>query len=367
MNGAGTEDSMAPRRAIVAGFRAVVGACFHGISANGVVAHGVVSPSFFAFGLIAFTSVALGQSPPLDLRLSTDAGGAAPLALRPLESWKAPPPFAPGALAVDGLGRLFVLDSSRGLIARLNEDGTLLEFGAGEQGGARFAQITRLYARSGPDLYALDPSQSTLYQFDWNGHLVDRLTYRMAEEDDLGFVDPADFALTKSGELLVLDRAGGRLLLFDRFGEFVTDLGRGRVGASRLQGPTRLDLDEEGEIFVLDPPARVVHRLSRQGEARASWRYGEGLPNSAAKGAQLAVTSWKQIVVAADNASWVRIFGPDGVLLLHAEVGEADQPRVNDLVAGPDSLLHFARPETGELRRLKLEYPEALRPTESPR
>jgi hypothetical protein len=313
--------------------------------------------------LLALSSLAVGwgrAEPPLPaLELSSQTMSTAPSGLLPLPAWIPSPelaPFRPEALASDGLGRLFALDRGRGRIVRIDPVGGARAFSAGEQGGARFAQLIALFAGNGPDLFALDPSRSLLYQFDLDGRLRTQISYG-AGADGLGFIDAVDFALDKSGELLLLDRSGSRLLRFDRFGRFLVDLARGATGSARLESPTRLGLDGDGDIYVLDPPGAAVRRFSRQGDVRPSWRYDADLPDTAAAGSQLAVTPWNQVVVAARDASWIRVFARDGLLLCHQQL--ESRSRITDLVVGPDSLAYLAEPAAGRIDRFQILYDDA--------
>ena len=267
--------------------------------------------------------------------------------------------MVPEALVLDDLGRLFVLDREENAIFRLAET-DWIAFSAGGQGAQRSAIISRLDVL-GPDLFALDPVGLVLYRFDLEGRLKSPISLgRSLAVAGIDRVDAVDFAMTKSGELLLLDRAGRRLLLFDRFGVFVTDLAEGASGRERFRSPLELTLDGSGEIYVLDPPDRSVRRFSRQGEARPPWRYDGGLSGDAARGRHVAATPWGQIVVAAEDGSWIRVFAADGLLLAAEEFPERAGRTLADLVAGPDSVLYLAEPEKGEIGRLGLTYPDAL-------
>jgi hypothetical protein len=290
---------------------------------------------------------------------ASDTTGRAPavpgLRLEPLPSihlLEARIGFTPEALALDGLGRLFALDRSRGTILRITPDGRAVPFGVGDQGGARFPNLTSLFARWGPDLFALDPSAGVLYQFDLDGHLKKSLSYgERPERADLGFVQPSDFGLTRSGELLLLDRAGGRLLQFDRFGEFVTDLAAGLSSENRPQSPTRLAQAEDGEVYVMDPPGVRVRSFSRLGAPGPSWSYGRGLKEDLTRDPLLCVTPQGQVVVAGRDGSFIRFFDREGLLLLHWSNPEPARGPLADLVASPDSVLYGSWPGQGCILR----------------
>lgn len=261
----------------------------------------------------------------------------------------------PSRLARDGLARLFVLDRSETRLLRLEPDGSWSSFGLAEQGGARLARLGAIYGARGTDLFALDGREGTLYRFDLDGHWRAALSYGSGADPDLGLVDPIDFALTKAGELVVLDRAGGRLLLFDRFGRFVTDLAAG-AHEGPLLAPTRLALDAEDDLYVLDPAAHLIRRFSRQGASLPAWPFERGLAADAGRGELLDLLPNRIVAVAAADGSWLRLFDPEGNLLMEGALDFLAGTRAGDLLALDDTLLCLARPSLGEVARLVLRY-----------
>ncbi|MFN8547935.1 MAG: hypothetical protein U0527_08225 [Candidatus Eisenbacteria bacterium] len=267
---------------------------------------------------------------------------------------RTPEGVQPSRLARDGLARLFVLDRSETRLLRLEPDGSWRTFGLAEQGGERLARLGAIYGARGSDLFALDGRDGTLYRFDLDGHWRAALTYG-GDASSLGLVDPIDFALTKSGELVVLDRAGGRLLFFDRFGRFVTDLAAGAPDGPLL-APTRIALDAEDDLYVLDPPAHLVRRFSRQGAPLPAWSFDRGLAPNLGRGELLDLLPDRIVAVAAADGSWLRLFDAEGSLLLESELDSLAGTRAGDLLALDDTLLCLARPSLGEVARLVLRY-----------
>ncbi len=281
-------------------------------------------------------------------------------------------PVAPQSLAMDGMGRLFILDRSQGRILRHDRDGQWLLFGSGDQGGRRYPSLTDLYAGWGPGLFALDPAASEIHQFDLDGHYRRPVGYPERREDRaqgfdlraedraLGFLQPADFALKRSGELLLLDESGGRLLLYDRNGRFVTDLAAGMAGTERPQVPARLALDRLDQIYVLDPPAGRVRPFSRQGAASASWVYREGLAWRGSRGTLFSVAV-DRVVIASGDGRWVRLFSPEGEMLLHWDNPSPPESELTDMAASGDTLLYLASPATGEVLRWRwVQAPDSI-------
>jgi hypothetical protein len=307
-----------------------------------------VSLSFLSLVASLPLSVAYGGGPPVPT-------GLTPLdPLRPPEGGRR---ILPEALARDALGRLFVLDRAGGQIARIppgaDPSAAWAFFGVGDQGGTRLPHLTNVFAQWGPDLFALDPAAGILCQFDLQGRYKNSLSYLAGLPPERGGrVQVSDFGLTRSGELLLCDRAGGGLLAFDRYGRFLTDWTGS--GEDRPLGPTRLAQDEEGRVFLLDPPAAAVWVFSREGTPLSHWRYDGGLKAGEGDDPLLGVTPWDQVVLAARNLSWVRLFTPAGGLILHwTQPGSGRQIR-SDLLAGSDSLLYVACPGAGEVERFRL-------------
>jgi len=279
------------------------------------------------------------------------AEGAAPETLQALAPLRPPGgrlPCIPEAIALDPLGRLFVLDRASGRIFRRDLDGTWLDFSPGGQGGSRLPQLTALFAGSGPDLYGLDATAGLLYRFDLEGRLRAAIDWSAGLEEGRSFV-PADLALSASGELLLLDRTGGRLLLFDRDGRPIGDLASGLAGPQRPRAPTGLAIDGAGTIHVLDPPSRRVWRVSRQGAALPDWPYAEAGedPVLAVRGDSTAVVISRR----GDRAVPLPRRGSAPVTWV-----PSTPPRypVADAVAAGDSLLYLACPGQGEVLRWRM-------------
>lgn len=295
------------------------------------------------------------------------AGDSSPVALLPgiqadsvtwLPPLRPPPdfgPFVPEALAVDGLGRLFVLDRAAGRIARVTEEDRWTLFGVGDQGGARNPNLTDLFAQWGTDLYALDPAAAVLYQFDLDGHLRRSVPYGEGLlQSRRGFLQPADFLLNHVGELVLLDRSGAGLLLFDRTGAFFSDLAAGATGRERLRAPERVVLNRDGDFFVLDPPDGSIRRFSRQGAPRSPWTYREESDPRTGLPPLLSVIAKREVVVASADLAWLRLYRSDGEVLARWVLPPDPRAPFADLVVGANRILYLAAPRAGEVVRLRL-------------
>lgn len=262
--------------------------------------------------------------------------------------------FAPSRLSVDPLGALFALDRAQGQIQRWDPESGWIAFGVGAQGGPRSAHLIALEASWGTEILVLDATGPTLHRFDLDGHFSGSID--MGAEADRGVIDAVDVTLGMSGDLFLLDRAGVRLLQFDRDGRYLTDLLRGATGAQRPDGPTSLVRDRNGDAYVLDPVNGRVHRVTRQGALLPAWSCVEGLRPGSAKPGAMAALPRGGLAVVANDGSWIRLFGQEGELDYHGEIGTLTGGAVADLTAGLDDILYLARPSSPDVERVRIQY-----------
>ncbi|MBD3333954.1 MAG: hypothetical protein GF355_00380 [Candidatus Eisenbacteria bacterium] len=182
-------------------------------------------------------------------------------------------------LSLDPLGRLLVVDGQTGEVWSLDprQARRPTPFGASDQGSPRFENPTRVFSRWGLHVYTLDPLQRLVSVFDLQGRYRTTLDLAAAlTASGLGGVEFTDLAVDKTGDLRVLDRLGGRLLFFDREGNFRDILGDELTDGERMISPEALDIDPEGHLFVADPAGRRVLKWSRQGSLLQVWRWDDG-------------------------------------------------------------------------------------------
>lgn len=82
-----------------------------------------------------------------------------------------------------------------------------------------------------------------------------------AEEDGEGFFEVTDVDVTPEGGIVVLDRLGKKVLIFDEDGGLVAQYGREGSGPGEFQYPTELFVAPNGEIGVFDFMNRRVERF----------------------------------------------------------------------------------------------------------
>jgi len=264
-------------------------------------------------------------------------------------------PFVPEAVAVDVFGHVFVLDRGAGRIVRFDPGGAITTFGAADQVAGRSPILTGIFARGGPDLYAIDDADGTLYRFDLDGRLRATVVYADGLRDaGLAPGRAADFALSSSGDLYVLDRIGGRLLLFDREGRFITDLFAGLAGPGRPRAPTRLAVTNDGAIFVLDTAGCRVRRFSREGVLLGDWAGLEPGETQAEPPGLLAVTGGGRVVLVSRGQGRIWVRDAAGRLLDEDLLSPTPRSPLSDVEAVGDTLLLLASPGRGEVLRRRI-------------
>jgi hypothetical protein len=164
----------------------------------------------------------------------------------------------------------------------------------------------------------------------------------------------ADFALGPSGDLYLLDRIGGRLLLFDRDGRFVTDLFAGLSGPGRPRTPARLAMSDAGALFVLDTAGCRVRRFSREGALLGNWSGVDSTNASAEPPGLLAVTGGGLVVLVSRGGGTIWVRDATGRLLAEDLLSPTPRHPLSDVEAVGDTLLLLASPGGGEILRWRL-------------
>jgi hypothetical protein len=263
-------------------------------------------------------------------------------------------PFVPEAVAADAFGNIFALDRGAGRILRFEPGGTVGSFGISDQSAARLPLISLIAVPRGPDLYALDDAAGVLYRFDLEGRLRRATSLTDGSGGGLTPARTADFALGPAGELYLLDRFGGRLLLFDREGRFVTDLFAGLTGAARPRAPVRLAVAGDGALFILDKAGCRVRLFSREGVPLGEW---PGLdPDEAAfePPGLLALAGDRRLVLVSCGEGRIWLRNRAGRLLAEDRLSPPPHRAVSDLEVVGDTLLLLASPDGGEILRRRL-------------
>jgi len=221
------------------------------------------------------------------------------------------PLLTPMAVAADGASRVWVADSSAGMVYRFNLAKEQVDY---------FRQVGAVELQS-PSGLAYDPATQRLYVAD----AVLGKVFVLGEEGELlgersppeGFQRPGGLAVDKAGRLYAADALRGEVIVFAADGRV-----QGRVGSrsspdGRFQRPTQLALGPQGELLVVDALRFLIEVQSPTGQLLGTiGEIGDG-PGALARPRGIAVDSEGHVYVADAAFDNVQVFDLAGRLLLH--------------------------------------------------
>lgn len=157
------------------------------------------------------------------------------------------------ALSVDPGGNIFVIDKGSSELIELSADGNIIARtgGYGWSEGA-FDQPTDVIAPNGLDVYVADFGNHRIRHFDRNLNAISVLRGRMPEGEKRLFGYPMSVALSRQGELFVLDGENNRVVKFRQAQELERMFGGIDAGEGRLDTPTRIRVDDQDRVIVQD-------------------------------------------------------------------------------------------------------------------
>jgi len=268
--------------------RALISCCVLAI-ALAIAAGHVPSPSSFADELVTpavaaeaapesaavAAAEALPESARVDLRFEAEIG----------RSGDGPGEFRrPLTLALAPAGGILVTDAGNVRVQCLDEAARWRweAGGAGTDEGA--LQRPLAAAASGLEVLVLDGGRGRVLQFHARGEYLGVVLDLSAPDIErrLGEVDPRGIAIDRSGNILITDREGDRLLVFAANHDLLYATGGFGEGEQQFEDPEGVVAGPTG-IFVADSGNARVQVLDPQGRFRASWPLpGGGRPTAIA-------------------------------------------------------------------------------------
>ena len=245
----------------------------------------------------------------------------------------------PVALALDGQGRLIVVDGGNDRLQVFDGDGRSVQHWGSTGTGAgqfRFRRPDRCDDRDQdectPDVggavavdgqgrvYVADYGNSRVQVFDHHGTF---LTGWGSEGSGPGqFLLPQGIAVDRDGHVYVSDTHNHRIQQFDLAGTFLAAWGRDRLGGDRPFRPGALAMTGQGHLLVTDPWQGRVQQCTREGQRVAAWTWEtQGVNDGTSQpGAGIAVDRQGQIYVS-DATSRIWKYTADGQMLTRSGQG----------------------------------------------
>lgn len=200
---------------------------------------------------------AAGELPSIDPR--------APSETRPLSFAGVPTLLEPREVAVDGDGRIYLLDRLQARVHRFTRDGTFIEtIGAPGDGPGLLLDPRGLAVTADGAVLVLDAEKNRISRFGPDAAFRDEIELP-------GGYHPSGLSVDGDGRMLVADTGLNRVLVIDPSGEVIQILGGAETRPSPIDQPTDAARGPGGEIYVADSGRQRIVVFGPGGEVVREW------------------------------------------------------------------------------------------------
>ena len=240
----------------------------------------------------------------------------------------------PVALKAGPRGDLYLGDAGSHQIFHLDEAGRLLAVRGGYGWDAGLFQFpVGLDASSGLDVWVADKENHRVQRLDKDLNFLSILSAGEGWPNETRFRRPLDVALSKLGELFVLDGDSRQVVRVNTRGEPVLAFGGLDAGEGRLERPCRMIALPGGRLAISDAGQQAVLLFTEEGDfLQAVGREVFQRPGA------LAVAEGRVLVALDDAQPCLCLFTLDGRLLTR---WDADLLGKNVLEGAVDLTVHF--------------------------
>lgn len=168
---------------------------------------------------------------------------------------------APAGIALGMAGEVYIADSERGFVARLNRKGD----GVGIIGRGELRHPVGLaFDAATQRLYVADTHDHDIKVFDADGRLLRTLGRRGEKPGEFNY--PTYLALAK-GELYVTDTMNARVQVFEvETGEPKRIIGERGINVGNLVRPKGVAVDDEGNVYIIESYYDRLLVFNKRGE-----------------------------------------------------------------------------------------------------
>jgi hypothetical protein len=150
-------------------------------------------------------------------------------------------------------GNIYVVDRSGNMLVKLSPLGDSLRAVSGfGRGTLQFDGPVAVCARRGNDIYVADYNNHRIQRFNRTLDLVATIYTRDDADEWSRFGYPLDMAVTRQGNLLIVDGENRRIVKINTAGQGVESFGDINAGEGRLYDPSKIEVDESDNAYVLD-------------------------------------------------------------------------------------------------------------------
>lgn len=165
----------------------------------------------------------------------------------------------PNAITSDVQGNIFIADTGNNRILKFNSDGKLLNsiggFGWENQ---QFDRPVDVCAKSVLDIFVADYNNQRIERYDKDLNYISTLTSDESQSEDLQFGYPRSISISIHGELTLIDSENSRILKINSFGEPELSFGNFADGRGKLDEPIQIDIGRNERIYVSDKAGKRI-------------------------------------------------------------------------------------------------------------
>ena len=244
----------------------------------------------------------------------------------------------PVGIALDILGNVFITDTGNDRVVECNPQGEFLkEIGGFGWGNGQFNRPTYITTDNGLNIYVVDTQNKRIQRMDHNLNFVSSIQVEQ-EGDFTGIGLPEGIAVTSSGEIILSDISGDRIIMLDDIFKYKRSFGGFGGGGGNLNDPLGVFVDREGNIFVADSHDNRIAVFDQFGN------YFKGFGEKYLNIPSAVTVSQDQLVwVANTGNNSIAVFNPQGSLV--SEYGDLGTGGLNlskptDVKFGPNGRLY---------------------------
>lgn len=156
--------------------------------------------------------------------------------------------LVPGSLAIDRSDSIYVVDLTDGRIVVLDSNGRYKRSLRPDDPAFRGFNAVAVDGRG--YVYGLDTLGGRIYQFSPDGKLQQKFGQRGSEPDQFDF--PTALAVDRKGLTYVVDQHRGTVLVFNRHGRFLARISSKGWEEGKVYYPAAVAVDENGRVFIAD-------------------------------------------------------------------------------------------------------------------
>jgi sugar lactone lactonase YvrE len=156
-------------------------------------------------------------------------------------------------------GNIYVLDRTGNTLVKYSPRGDSLRAVSGlGTGSLQFDTPVALSAQRGNDIFVADYNNHRVQRFDRTLDYVTTIQTRDDPDERRRFGYPRDVAVTRQGDILIVDGENRRIIKFNAVGQVQGIFGDVNAGAGRLVEPSKIAVDSRDNAYVLDRERLVM-------------------------------------------------------------------------------------------------------------